>query len=156
MQLTTHTDYALRLLIYLAVHHGDTPPTVQDAARRYDISANHLAKVAQRLVQLGYIAGHRGRGGGLNLTRNPDSINVGELVRATETFNLVECFGPDSACPIEPDCRLKSAIAEAKEAFIKALERYTLADLSRPQTKIIKLLNMGRGTAKRQKAKAQV
>ena len=44
MQLTTHTDYALRLLIYLAVHQYDGSPTVQDAARRYGISTHHLAK----------------------------------------------------------------------------------------------------------------
>ena len=58
MQLTTHTDYALRLLIYLAVQQG-SKATIQDAAIRFDISANHLAKVAQTLVQHNYIISHR-------------------------------------------------------------------------------------------------
>lgn len=142
MQLTTHTDYALRLLIYLALHRGESPPTVQDAARRYGISTNHLAKVAQNLVQLGYITSQRGRGGGLALLEDPESINVGELVRETESFNLVECFGPNSRCRIEPDCRLSGIIEEALEAFLDTLEQYTLADLIRPRAPIIRLLNM--------------
>ncbi len=148
MQLTTHTDYALRLLIYLAIHRGDTAPTVHDASERYGISGNHLAKVAQHLVQHGFISSQRGRGGGLALMHDPADINIGQLVRAIETFNLVECFGPDSMCRIEPDCQLRGAIEEAKEAFLETLEKYTLADLIRPRARIIKLLNMEKRAGK--------
>ncbi len=81
MQLTTHTDYALRLLIYLAVRDDHMPATVQAAATRYGISANHMAKVAQTLVQLGHIDSRRGRGGGLTLARAPAEINIGAVVR---------------------------------------------------------------------------
>lgn len=142
MQLTSHTDYALRLLMYLAVHDNDESPTVQDAAGRYGISTHHLAKVAQNLVQLGYISSQRGRGGGLTLIRDPEHVNVGELVRSMEHLELVECFRNDSECVIKPACGLKSAIAEAGEAFIHTLERYTLADLIRPRAQIIRLLDM--------------
>ena len=142
MQLSTHTDYALRLLIYLAIHRGNATPTVKDAANRYGISTHHLAKVAQSLVQHGYITSQRGRGGGLALLREPADINVGEVVRELEAFNLVECFGPGSMCKIEPDCRLMGAIAEARDAFLKALGQYTLADLIRPKDRFIKLLNI--------------
>lgn len=142
MQLTTHTDYALRLLIYLGLHKDKSSPTVQDAASRYGISTNHLAKVAQHLVQHGYITSQRGRGGGLALMHDPADINIGELVREIETFHLTECLGPDSMCRIEPACRLRGAIEEAREAFLEALEHYTLADLIRPKTRIIKLLHM--------------
>lgn len=153
MQLTVHTDYALRLLIYLAIHRNDISPTVQDAASRYGISTNHLAKVAQRLVQHGYITSQRGRGGGLALIDDPADINIGELVREIESFNLVECFGPGSMCRIEQNCQLRGAIDEAREAFLNALESYTLADLIRPKVKIIKLLNMGE-TPKKQRVRA--
>ena len=140
MQLTTHTDYALRLLIYLAVFKSDTALTVQDAAGRYGISTNHLAKVAQNLVQQGYITSQRGRGGGLALTHDPADINIGEVVRAIETFNLVECFGDESICRIQRDCMLAAAIDEAREAFLQTLENYTLADLVQPKTKLARML----------------
>ena len=148
MQLTTHTDYALRLLIYLAVHDSETPPTVQDAATRYGISTNHLAKVAQNLVQHGYISSQRGRGGGLALIHDPAATNIGKIIRDIESFDLVECFGDESMCRIEQECKLARAINEAKEAFLKALERYTLADLTHPKTRIIKLLSLAEASGR--------
>lgn len=144
MQLTTHTDYALRLLIYLAVIKSDATLTVQDAADRYGISTNHLAKVAQSLVQQGYVTSQRGRGGGLALTHDPADINIGEVVRTIESFNLVECFGDESMCRIERDCLLATALAEAREAFLQTLEQYTLADLVQPKTKLARMLGRGR------------
>jgi Rrf2 family nitric oxide-sensitive transcriptional repressor len=142
MQLTTHTDYAFRLLIYLAVFKTDTPLTVQDASHRYGISTSHLAKVAQNLVQHGYISSQRGRGGGLSLARDPAEINIGEVVRTIETFNLVECFGDESMCKIQQDCRLAGVIGEAKEAFLQVLEGYTLADLVERKPKMKEMLTM--------------
>jgi len=136
MQLTTHTDYSLRLLIYLGIHRGDTPATVQDAATRYRVSANHLAKVAQTLVQLGYVISHRGRGGGLELALPVDQINIGTLVRQTENLQLLECFGPNSTCPIDSACYLKVILGEAQQAFLAVLEGYTLKDLIRNKSKL--------------------
>jgi len=52
-------------------------------------------------------------------------------------------------CIIEQDCKLAEAIHEAKEAFLRTLERYTLADLTHPKTKIIKLLSMVDSTRNR-------
>ena len=129
MQLTTHTDYALRLLIYLALPKDAAPATVQKVAMAYGISANHVAKVAQTLVQTGHIKSVRGRGGGLALARPAPEIGVGEVVRETENLRLLECFGPASQCPIDPACLLKRALGKAQEAFLRELDRYTLADL---------------------------
>ncbi|MCK0153445.1 Rrf2 family transcriptional regulator [Alcanivorax sp. S6407] len=131
MQLTTHTDYALRTLICLALQPDNAPMTVQEIARRYDISANHVAKVAQTLTQLGYINSLRGRGGGLVLARTPDSINLGTLVRETENLKLLDCFGENSQCAIEPACKLKNMFMQAQQAFLKVLDGYTLADAIR-------------------------
>lgn len=129
MQLTAHTDYSLRLLIYMAVRTENESATVQDVALHYGISSNHVAKVARTLVQLGYLKSHRGRGGGLELTVDPSDINIGALVRQTENLRLLECFGPNSTCPIDPGCTLKSVLGEALQAFIGVLDRYALSDL---------------------------
>jgi len=142
MQLTTHTDYALRLLIYLAIAPAEHQCTVQMAASRYRISANHLAKVAQTLVQLGYIHSLRGRGGGLKLAVPVQAITLGKLVRQTENLQLLECFGADPACPIEPACNLKRVLARATQAFLDVLDGYTLADLTNNRDKLHRLLNV--------------
>ena len=126
MQLTTHTDYSLRLLIYLAIRDGGMQPTVQAVAEHYGISANHVAKVAQTLVQYGYISSQRGRGGGLTLAKPASQINVGDVVRHTENLRLLECFGPNSTCPIDPGCTLKTILGRAQAAFLEVLDAYSL------------------------------
>ena len=141
MQLTTHTDYALRLLIYLAVQQG-SKATIQDAAVRFDISANHLAKVAQTLVQHNYIISHRGRGGGLELGQPAENTQIGKLVRQTENLQLLACFGDHSACPIDPACSLKGALAKAQQAFLTVLDEYTLADLVKNKAQLQGLLSV--------------
>ncbi len=90
MRLTLHTDYALRLLTLLAMEQ-DGLHTIEEVARRYGISRNHLMKVTQTLAQFGYLESVRGRGGGIRLGRPAEEINLGAVVRATEDgFALVE------------------------------------------------------------------
>jgi Rrf2 family transcriptional regulator, nitric oxide-sensitive transcriptional repressor len=134
MRLTTFSDYAFRVLIYL----GSAPQglaTIADIAAAYGISENHLMKVVHRLARLGYLETVRGKGGGMRLARAPAEINVGEVLRATEDgFELVECMGEgESDCRIARACVLKGALEEATAAFLQALDRYTLADLLRPR-----------------------
>ena len=92
MRMTLHTDYALRMLIYVAMRH-DRSCTVSDVAEAYGLSRNHLLKVALMLRRLGFIDTARGRKGGIRLARTPDSINIGPLVRLTkEDFSMVKFF----------------------------------------------------------------
>lgn len=129
MRLTLHTDYALRLLMFLAIE-PERLQTIEAIAARYRISRNHLMKVAQTLVQAGVVDSTRGRGGGLRLARPPAAINIGAVVRATEDgFALVECFDPAGDCIITPACSLRGPLEQALMAFLAVLDRYTLADL---------------------------
>ena len=66
MQLTLHTDYALRLLIRLAQGQSQNGLVqIADVASEHDISLAHLRKVANHLGRLGFIETVRGRGGGI-------------------------------------------------------------------------------------------
>ena len=48
MRLTVYTDYALRKLMYLALK-DDGLATIEEIAQSYEISKNHLMKVAHQL-----------------------------------------------------------------------------------------------------------
>jgi Rrf2 family nitric oxide-sensitive transcriptional repressor len=130
MRLNLQTDFALRTLLYLSSHPDDLS-TITEIAGAYHISRNHLVKVAHRLVKLGFIEGVRGHAGGLRLARPATMINVGDVVRKVEPdFDLVECFEPaTNSCVVSRDCALKAPLREARNAFLAALDRYTLADL---------------------------
>lgn len=131
MRLTVQTDYALRVLIYLAIHKEELA-TIAAISERYEISKNHLMKVVQLLGHEGFVETVRGRAGGLRLARPAEEINVGQVVRVLERDAvLVECFSPcRNECLITPACRLKGALREALEAFFAALDRFSLARLT--------------------------
>jgi Rrf2 family transcriptional regulator, nitric oxide-sensitive transcriptional repressor len=132
MQLTRHTDYALRVLLYLA-YKGEELSTIREISDKHRISENHLMKVVNRLSKLGYVTALRGKGGGLRLARAPQLINVGEVIRDTEeTRHVVECLAADygGACGLTSSCTLKAVLKEAHAAFFENLNRYTLQDLA--------------------------
>lgn len=129
MRLTTHSDYSLRVLMYLGAR-PDRLATIEEIARAYGISENHLMKVVHRLAQHGFVETVRGRGGGLRLKGEAASIRLGAVVRAVEEdFRLVECFGSDDLCRITDVCRLKRVLNQALGAFLSSLDGWTLADL---------------------------
>lgn len=143
MRLNVQSDYALRLLMDLAVNR-DRLMTIADVAERFGISKNHLMKVANTLGRNGAIETVRGRAGGLRLGRPASEITVGEVVCCMEgDFAIVECFqGGKGQCLITPACRLKGVLHEAMEAFLAVLDRYTIEDLVKRNPALKALLDM--------------
>lgn len=132
MRLTQWTDYALRVLMYCAVHEQrETAPTIAEIADVHGISRSHLMKIVMALSAKGWLSTSRGRGGGLRLLKPAQQIVVGEVVREMEEdFTMVECFNPQGhACRIESMCRLKGVLGQALQAYMKVLDGATLADL---------------------------
>jgi Rrf2 family nitric oxide-sensitive transcriptional repressor len=143
MRLTRFTDYALRTLMFLGLR-GEEGARIREIAEHYGISENHLMKVVQELGKCGFVQTVRGRGGGLRLARPPAAIGLGAVVRAVEDdLALVECLGPEgSHCAIVGACRLTGILAEALDAFLAVLDRYTLADLLGPSARLRALLDL--------------
>jgi len=131
MRFTRHTDYALRVLMFLGLKPQGDLATIKEISDRYAISENHLMKVVHRLGQNGLIETVRGRQGGIRLARAPDEIGVGDGVRrCEEDLRLVECFDPSTnTCRIAAVCVLPMVLDEALAAFFAVLDRFTLADL---------------------------
>jgi len=135
MYITRHTDYALRVLIYLALKDGATA-TVGEIAGQFGISRHHLTKVVHRLNRKGHLSATRGKNGGLALCRPPGEIILGEVFRDLENeLGLVECMREDGACILDNGCELKRTFDQAMAAFLAVLDDRSLADLL-PATKM--------------------
>lgn len=130
MRLTTYTDYSLRTLLHIGSNR-DRLVTIQEIAELHAISKNHLMKVVHQLGILGVLDTIRGRNGGLRLKLEPKDINLGAIVRSTETdFYMAECFNPNGApCGLSGNCGLKGVLAAATAAYLRVLDSKTLADL---------------------------
>lgn len=139
MQLSRHTDYSLRVLLFLAVRPHERA-TLAGIADHFGISHEHLRKVVHELAQAGYINTYQGKGGGLELRRPTDKLKVGEIVQYMEGWRpLIDCDG--IACTLSPVCSLKAALAVAQRQFIDTLNRYSIADLAAKRGMARSLLN---------------
>lgn len=129
MHLTTYSDYAMRVLMYLGLQQ-DKLVTIAQVAERYDISENHLTKVVHFLGQQGYIDTVRGKGGGLRLKKPTAEINIGRVLQLTEgEEGLLPCVNGEGDCCIMPACKLIAILRESQAAMYQVLEQYSLADL---------------------------
>jgi len=139
MKLTTYTDFGLRVLMYLACLPPEEKSSVADIANRYQVSRNHMVKVVSQLVALGYLHSQRGKNGGITLAKSPKKINIGKVIRELEhNLNGIDCNSP--GCRLIPGCQLIPALRVGMEAFLTAMEAYTLADLVGQPDELIALL----------------
>jgi Rrf2 family nitric oxide-sensitive transcriptional repressor len=128
MRLSLQTDYALRTLLYLASK-GERA-TVAEVAEFYQISVPHVAKVVNQLARLGLARSVRGLGGGIEMSRRPETIRLGEVIALFEgNLHLLECVGREGVCVIEAFCPLKRVFARAEQIQMDYLNGITLADI---------------------------
>jgi Rrf2 family nitric oxide-sensitive transcriptional repressor len=140
MRLTLHTDFALRVLVQVALG-GGTLAKISDIAKSFDVSRNHLMKVVNDLGQRGYLETIRGRNGGIRLMGQPRDINIGDVVRDMEDqLAVIGCLEKKGFCPIQRVCVLRGVLHDAIEAFLAVLDTQTLADLIRPHRALSLLL----------------
>ena len=130
MRLKLHTDYALRVLLYLSASNRDDWVQGGDVAESFQISKGHVLKVIQRLAKLGYLRTKRGVGGGAQLAMEPSEIRIGVLIHALEAEHVLACVGPEQvSCLLHSRCLLRAALGQAQKLFFAALDEYTLEDV---------------------------
>lgn len=138
MQLTSFTDYGLRALIYMASLPAGQMTSISEVTDTYGVSRNHMVKIINQLSRAGYIAAVRGKNGGIRLGRPAKDIVIGQVVRDLEPLQLVNC--QSDFCHITSACRLKKALHDAVQSFLKELDNYTLADLVEDNHPLYKIL----------------
>ena len=133
MRLTSFTDYGLRMLMRMASA-PERAFSTADLAHEFDLSREHLRKIMQRLANAGIVTTRRGGGGGARLAQPAEELRLGMVIAVLEADQpMVECFGSgNNACTIEGRCHLKSRLRAAEGAFLKDLDRSTLADIALP------------------------
>ncbi len=127
MRITKRTSIAIRVLMYCSANQGRLV-TKSEIAKRCDISESHLAQVINQLAQLEFLTTHRGRNGGITLAHPAQDISIGRVIRQVEVSALpAECFADaDNSCSLVNICSLKTALADAAEAFYAHLDKITL------------------------------
>lgn len=129
MRFTRFTDLSMRVLMYLTYEKSRNMVTVAELSHRFNWSRHHVVKVVNFMSRQGWIAAHRGRGGGVMLARPPAELRIGDLVRTLEGDRPInQCDNPE--CALKPACNFLKVSQEAQEAFYEHLNRHTLASLT--------------------------
>ena len=128
MRLTLQTDHALRILMALGQADGRIV-SVEELAKTFAVSKNHLMKTAQALSAAGFVASVRGRSGGIKLAKPADEINIGDVVATIEPdFHVAECFHK-ATCSFLPSCKLRGLLAQARTNFMQTLGNQMLSEI---------------------------
>jgi Rrf2 family nitric oxide-sensitive transcriptional repressor len=142
MRLTRFTDYSLRVLIYLGQNNQDRV-TIHQISEDYDISKNHLMKVVSNLTRSKFVIAQRGPGGGIQLNRSPEEINLSDVISTTEK-HLGQHDAPTSngTGKLTADTRLSDYLQQALNAYLAELGCFTLADVLQPNNDTDQLLDL--------------
>jgi Rrf2 family protein len=130
MNISVKSEYALKAVFDLAAQHlehrhaSPLPPVkIADIAKRQKIPQKFLELILGGLKQSGFVDSRRGAEGGYLLARPPESITVGDVLRAMENVKVASRNNTD-----DPFADIWHRVDSAVSAV---LDETTFADLAR-------------------------
>lgn len=130
MKLSMKTDYALRVLFTLVEHYGRQPIPIRELARRNDVPKRFLEHIMLDLKSQGWVESVPGKLGGYKLSRSPQKITMGQVVRHFEgVMAPIACVSVPHYvhCSQESVCRFRRVLLEIRNFGAKQMDRATLA-----------------------------
>jgi Rrf2 family protein len=133
MRITYKGDYALKTILDLAIHYGNSPITIHDLAKRADIPIKFLEQILLDLKRGGFVESRRGKVGGYLLAKDPIEISVGDVIRFIDgPLEPIACLEKHySGCKDTYKCVFKSIWQDVTQAISNTVDNITFRDLAR-------------------------
>ena len=131
MIVSTKGRYALRVMVYLALHQNEGHTPLKEIAESESISQKYLESIMTLLSKGNLVDAVHGKGGGYRLNREPSGYTVGSILKLTEgSLAPVSCTtqGP-AACSRSTCCQTKPMWEKLDKMIDEFFEGITLADL---------------------------
>src|SRR5262249_7019111 len=130
MQFTRASDYAVRVLTYLANANGSVSRSPAIAAAT-SIPESFLAKIVGQLSRSGLVRSHRGAHGGFTLSADARNLTVLEIVEAMEgPLHMDVCATPEP-CVYLDRCEIQHVWADAEASLRESLRSRTIGELAK-------------------------
>ena len=133
MRLSTQSRYGVRAIFDIAYNSEGLETQVKDISRRQGISQRYLEQIFQKLKRAGIVGSKRGPSGGYFLSKKPEDITVGEVVRVTEGGLVpVLCVNPEDStkpCERSGECVTQVIWNEAGKRLRDYFDSVTIRDL---------------------------
>jgi Rrf2 family protein len=131
MRITYKGDYALKTILDLAAHYGESPVTIHELSKRADIPAKFLEQILLDLKRGGFVESRRGKVGGYLLAKTPSNIKLGEVIRFIDgSIEPIACVDKKyKGCTDINKCLFRGIWEEIAEATSKIVDNITFGDL---------------------------
>lgn len=135
MKISTKGQYALRMMLDLAVNNTGEYITIKSIAERESLPEKYLEQIMTVLSKSGYVKSIRGSKGGYKLSEKPESYTVGMILRAIEGSLTPVAFLDDTS---NISSQIKDSVTfdvwlELNEAINKVVDNITLEQLAQKQ-----------------------
>ena len=132
MQINRATDYAVRVMIHLATLPPGSKAQLISLEHATGVRGSFLSKVMQRLVHAGFVASHRGNGGGFCLRVDSDKTSLLEIIEAIEgPTHLNLCLASGESCDRKSWCGVHPVWEHAQATLRDVLASVSIGQLSR-------------------------
>lgn len=129
MRLTTKGRYAVTAMLDLALRHDEGPIRLAEISSRQGISLSYLEQLFAQLRRRNLVTSVRGPGGGYNLGRSADKINVAEVIAAVNEDTDATRFRGAGDCQEGKICLTHHLWTDLSNQVRDFLQNITLADL---------------------------
>ena len=130
MKLSTRGRYGIHAMYDLATHADSGPQPIKAIAERQGIPEAYLEQLIAVLKREKLVTSTRGAQGGYMLSRPPEDITVGDVLRALEGgLNLVECLDEEDTCGKSCDCPSRIVWLKIRDGLNRVVDGITLRDM---------------------------
>ena len=133
MQLKNSTDYAIRIVCYLAAQ--ERMVSTSELSRKLNVSANYVPKIAKKLKDAKIVTACEGINGGYMLAKQPENISLMEIISCVEeTMAINRCLEEDRFCSrnLEDTCKIHKILLSLQNTYNNKLESVKVSDVIRP------------------------
>lgn len=131
LRLSKKTDYALLAMRHLAANADRGAVSARELAESYDIPAELLAKVLQKLVRGGLLESQQGIRGGYALARPATGMSVADVIQAVDgPLMVTACSEEDHSCDQYSKCNIRDPLWRIKDKIVETLASTSVAELA--------------------------
>lgn len=130
MRISTKGQYALQMMLDLAINDNGEYITIKSIAKRQNLSEKYLEQIINMLSRAKFVKSTRGAKGGYKLTNSPEFYTVGMILRTIEgSLAPLSCIEEEEECNQVERCLLCELWSEINDAINRVVDNTTLADL---------------------------
>ena len=132
--LSRKAKYGLQAVLQLAEEFGRGSVLISDLAAKQQIPKKFLEQILLELKNSGILQSKSGKGGGYCLSRSPEQVTFGQVIRILDgPFAPVPCvsktaYAKCGECADEATCAIRIVMADAHEAICNILDRTTFSE----------------------------